>query len=363
MKIPIFKLEFEKSFVKNYKKFSEKIFLSDSLSEGNFTKQFEKKFRLKNRSDYSLAISSGTAALEVAFRAINIKNFEVILPTNTFFGTSIPVIRAGGKVVLCDNADTSPEMCIEKLKKKITKKTKAICVVHVGGIIYSKIRELVNLCKQKKIYLVEDCAHSHFSSKYNIKSGNFGDIGCFSFFPTKVMTTGEGGMIVTKSNKLYNKMKSIKNFGRSSDPLILDSINGSNFKVSEFTSAVGLLELQRVNRRIKKRSIINRYYFENLSKSKFEVLSQDSGLCANYKCIVNTEISNSKIHKILKKKGISLTGKVWEIPLHLQKLEFKNKSEKFVNADSFRKKHICPPNYPELSLKEAEYICNELNKI
>ena len=154
-----------------------------------------------------------------------------------------------------------------------------------------------------------------------------------------------------------------KNFCMVFVSVILFMNNCTKLKWTLIKYCCWLLELQRVNRRIKKRSIINRYYFENLSKSKFEVLSQDSGLCANYKCIVNTEISNSKIHKILKKKGISLTGKVWEIPLHLQKLEFKNKSEKFVNADSFRKKHICPPNYPELSLKEAEYICNELNKI
>ena len=152
-KIPIFKKKFEKKFQKKYNLLSNKIFKSKSLSEGTYVSKFEKKFSNFVHSKYSLAVTNGTAALEIAFRAININNKEVIVPTNTFFATIIAIIKAGGKPVLCDNKEGSPDMDIQEIKKKITKKTKAICVVHVGGVISEKITDLLDLCKKKKTIL------------------------------------------------------------------------------------------------------------------------------------------------------------------------------------------------------------------
>lgn len=362
MKIPIFRLNFSKKFIKNYNFLSKKIFLSKSISDGDVTRKFEILFAKKNESKYTLAVNSCTSALEIAFRAINVKNKEVIIPTNTFFGTAIPINRAGGKIVLCDNETASPEISFEDIKKKITKKTIAICIVHVGGIIYSRIRELVKLCKTKGIFLIEDCAHAHFSNIDGVSAGNYGDIGCFSFFPTKVMTTGEGGMIVTSNLNLYRKMNSIKNFGRSKNPLILKN-DGSNFKISEFSSALGILELSRVDGRIRKRTVLNNIYFNKLKNNKnFEVLRQKSGKCSNYKCIVKSKIHSNIIERKLKKFGISLTGMVWQVPIHRQKLDYLRSKNNFKNYDHFSKFHFCLPNYPELSIKEAIAICNLLNK-
>jgi len=362
MKIPIFRLNFSKSFIKNYNFLSKKIFLSKSISDGDVTRKFEIMFARKNESKYALAVNSCTSALEIAFRAINIKNKEVIIPTNTFFGTAIPINRAGGRIGLCDNEKDSPEISFEDIKKKITIYTIAICIVHVGGIIYSRIRELVKLCKTKRIFLIEDSAHAHFSNIYGVSAGNFGDIGCFSFFPTKVMTTGEGGMIVTSNLNLYRKMNSIKNFGRSKNPLILNN-DGSNFKISEFSSALGILELSRVDSRIRKRTILNNIYINKLRNNKnFEVLRQKSGKCSNYKCIVKSKIQSNIIEKKLKKSGISLTGMVWQAPIHTQKLDYLRSKNNFKNCDHFSKFHFCLPNYPELSIKEAISICNLLNK-
>ena len=151
MKIPIFKLNFEKKFIKNFQNDLTKILNSDSISEGSVTRNFEKSFAKKNNSKYAIAVSSGTAALQVAFEAIDIENFEVIVPTNTFFGTVLPIIKAGGVIKLCDSRHDSPEVSFNEIKSKVTKKTKAICVVHVGGIIHSEILEIRNFCKKKKI--------------------------------------------------------------------------------------------------------------------------------------------------------------------------------------------------------------------
>ena len=364
-KIPIFKLEFENKFVKNFNKFSKKIFKSKSLSEGSFVKKFENKFSKFVKSKYAVSVSNGTAALEIAFKTINVNDKEVIVPTNTFFATIIAILNAGGIPVLCDNKKDSHELDLNEIKKKINKKTKAICVVHVGGIISQNINEIVKVCKKKKIFLIEDAAHAHgsyLSSKLN--AGTIGDLGCFSFFPTKVMTTGEGGMITSNNLKLINKVREFKNFGRSSNPLILKSI-GSNYKISELTALLGLLELDRINHRINKRRNIVLRYKKNLKNNKnYEVLIQKSGRCSYYKCIVKTKKLSSIIKKICLKKNIELTGKVWEVPMHKQKIFWKFiKSKSFKNSDNFSSHHICPPNYPELSIKEVDYISSVLNKI
>ena len=123
-RISIFKLKFEKKFQDKFNTLSKKVFNSKALSEGYYVKKFEKSFSKFVKSKYSIAVSNGTAALEIAFRTIDINNKEVIVPTNTFFATIIAIIKAGGKPILCDNENDSPEMNIQEIKKKLPKKQK-----------------------------------------------------------------------------------------------------------------------------------------------------------------------------------------------------------------------------------------------
>jgi perosamine synthetase len=363
--IPIFKLKFDKKFQNKYNDLSRKIFNSKSLSEGMFVSKFEKKFSNLVKAKYSIAVSNGTAALEIAFRAIDISNKEVIVPTNTFFATIISIIKAGGIPVLCDNQEGSPDLDIKDVEKKITKKTKAICVVHVGGVISEKIIDLLKMCKKKKLFLIEDAAHAHGSYlNKKLHAGTIGDIGCFSFYPTKVMTTGEGGMITTNNKKLYNKMSSYKNFGRGPNPNVINFL-GANYKISEFTAILGILELERIKKRINKRKAIVMRYLHNLKdNNKFKVIVQNQGRSSYYKCIIKTKIKSKIIQKYCKINGIELTGKVWDIPIHQQKI-FKKylKNQNFINAEKFSEYHICPPNYPELTFNDIDYVCTVLNKI
>ena len=363
--IPIFKLKFDKKFQNKYNDLSRKIFNSKSLSEGMFVSKFEKKFSNLVKAKYSIAVSNGTAALEIAFRAIDISNKEVIVPTNTFFATIISIIKAGGIPVLCDNQEGSPDLDIKDVEKKITKKTKAICVVHVGGVISEKIIDLLKMCKKKKLFLIEDAAHAHGSYlNKKLHAGTIGDIGCFSFYPTKVMTTGEGGMITTNNKKLYNKMSSYKNFGRGPNPNVINFL-GANYKISEFTAILGILELERIKKRINKRKAIVMRYLHNLKdNNKFKVIVQNQGRSSYYKCIIKTKIKSKIIQKYCKINGIELTGKVWDIPIHQQKI-FKKylKNQNFINAEKFSEYHICPPNYPELTFNDIDYVCTVLTKI
>ena len=364
-KIPIFKLEFDKKFQNKYNHLSKKVFNSKALSEGAFVSKFEKKFSKLVNSKYSIAVSNGTAALEIAFRSIDISNKEVIVPTNTFFATILAIIKAGGKPVLCDNEVDSPDIDIKEIEKKITKKTKAVCVVHVGGIISNKILNLVKICKKRNVFLIEDAAHAHGSYlNKKLYAGTIGDIGCFSFYPTKVMTTGEGGMITTNNKKLHAQMNSYKNFGRGSNPNLITFL-GSNYKISEFTAILGILELERIKKRIAKRKAIVMRYLNNLKNNdNFNVIIQGKGRSSYYKCIIKTKIKSKIIEKYCKLNGIHLTGKVWGVPIHQQSIFKKySKNLKYLNADKFSEYHICPPNYPELTFNDIDYVCTVLNKI
>ena len=365
MKIPIFKLKFENKFIKLFQKNSKKVLSSDALSEGIFVKKFENKFKNFIRSKFAVAVSSGTSALETAFRAIDITNREVIIPTNTFFGTSIPIVRAGGKFSLCDQEKNGTGLDIKKFEKMITKKTKAVCLVHIGGNISENFYKIKNICKKRKLYIIEDAAHAHGSKIRNKYAGTLGDIGCFSFYPTKVMTTGEGGMITTNDKKLFNKILKLKNFGRTKkNPLQID-MEGNNHKMSELQALLGYLELNRVKKRMSKRKKYALRYKKNLeNNSKFEVLIPKKTNSSFYKCIIRTKFNSAQIIKYCKKKGVNLTGQVWKLPLHKQPLYKKKfKNFKFPNADHFSNHHICPPNYPEMTIKEIDFVSDLLNKI
>jgi len=365
MKIPIFKLKFENKFISLFQKNSKKILLSNALSEGNFVKKFENKFKKFVKSKYAVAVNCGTSALEIAFRAIDIKNKEVIIPTNTFFGTSIPVERAGGKFLLCDQEKNGTGLDIRKFEKMISKRTKAVCIVHVGGIISENFYKLKDICKKKKLYIIEDAAHAHGSKIKNKYAGTLGDIGCFSFYPTKVMTTGEGGIITTNNKKVYDKILKLKNFGRMQKNSLLIDVEGNNHKMSEFQALLGYLELYRVKKRIKMRKKFALRYNKNLKNNlNYEVLIPKKSDSSFYKCIIKTKINSSKINKFCKKRGVNLTGQVWKEPLHKQPLyKQKYKKFKFQNADYFSNHHICPPNYPEMTIREIDFVSNLLNKI
>ena len=159
-------------------------------------------------------------------------------------------------------------------------------------------------------------------------------------------------------------MCSYKNFGRGRNPNLIDFL-GSNYKISEFTAILGILELDRIKKRIDKRKAIVMRYFEKLkNNNKFDIIIQDKGRSSYYKCIIKTKIKSKIIEKHCKLNGIQLTGKVWDIPIHKQKIFRKySKNTNFINAEKFSEYHICPPNYPELTFNDIDYVCSILNKI
>lgn len=371
MNVPIFKLEFDKDFIEEYKRKSEEILTSNRpIGENKYVREFENKFANLIGAKYAVAVTNGTAAIELALRVIDVSQKTVLLPSNTFIATAIAVINAGGKVGLLDIERENFSIDPMILEKEIVKRRKsgeqigAVIVVYIGGIITKNIRKIKAICKKYKIALVEDAAQAHCSDFGGLRAGTIGKVGCFSFFPTKVMTTAEGGMLTTNSKAVYEKARSLKNFGR--DPRNYDIMiykGGTNFKITEFTGLLGVLECDRVMERIKRRNELARIYLKRLQGSSYTPVIQDKGLCSFYKMIFLTSVDREWLRDYCKNYGITLTGEVYKVPIHRQPAYKKDyKKQSFPVTDYVCDNHICPPLYPELSAKEINYVCDILIK-
>ena len=245
----------------------EKKFVNDCLnsnwisSKGKYIKKFEKRFSNFIKIKYSITVSNGTAALHLALLALNIKKKdEVIVPTFTYISPVNAIKYIGAKVKFIDSKLKTWQIDETKLEKMITKKTRAVIVPHLYGQV-SEIKKISKICRKKKIFLIEDCAEA-FGCYYGKKHlGIFGDISTFSFFGSKTITTGEGGMVVTNNKKLADKIFKLKMVGVVKNRYYWHDIIGYNYRMTNICAAIGLGQLKKAkNILIKKRKVFKNYY-------------------------------------------------------------------------------------------------------
>ncbi len=362
--IKIFDLKFNQKEINFFSKNSKVIFKEGFFSNHSYVKKFEREFKKLNKSKFVLSTSSGTSALEIILRSYDIKNKNVLVNSNTFIATGHAITNAGGKIIPVELEKNYFMMDPIDLEKKISKDTGAVVIVHIGGIITPNIFKIKKICEKFKVPLIEDAAQAHGSRYKNIFAGNFGDAGAISFFTTKVMTTGEGGMIIAKNKKNFNRMFSLRQFGFMKNKLLHDKVSG-NYKLSEFSALLGIIELKRLKSRIGKRNLIAKIYQQNLKDTKYKLLKSNKPfICNHYKQIIISKINRKKIEKILNENQISLTGGVYYVPLHKQPIYKEQlKKYKLPLTDYFCDHHFCPPCYPELNKQDIIRVCNVLQKI
>ena len=369
--IPIFKLDFDHQSIKEFQEKAEDILTSGRpLSNNQFTREFEDKFKHLVRAPYAIAVNSGTMALEIALRALDIRNKMVITPSNTFFATQVAVQNAGGIVTFCDVEEEYMQLCPEALEAALSTYAKgevgAVILVHIGGVISSHYRLLRDVCKKHGIPLVEDAAHAHLSSIGKDFAGTIGDVAAFSFFPTKVMTAGEAGMITTRCESLYCAMRSISEFGKrvqSGSRLIQDRPDGVNGKISELTALLGVIECGRVVDRIRRRAHLVHLYAKFLNPSHFKVILQAEGTCYYYKCIVLLSSCGTRdsLRDYAKARGISFTGEVYFMGVH-EMPSYEGRRESLPTTEHVCANHVCPPLYPELLDGDVIRVCEVMNQ-
>jgi dTDP-4-amino-4,6-dideoxygalactose transaminase len=313
-------IPFENKEQNEYFELLRKVFDSSFWSEGGMVKEFEKRF-----GEYvgmkALAVTNGGSALLALLEYVGVKDKEVIVPTNTFMATPLAVQWAGGKVVFCDCNKEDLCMSAADLEKRITKKTKAVMVVHIGGHMAFDILKIKQICDAHKIVLLEDCAHAHGAELDGRMGGSFGLGGGYSFYATKTMTTGEGGMVVTPDEGLYEFVKKFRNYGKFDY-----KIKAFNFRMNEFTAALGLVQFERLPEILKwKRALAEKYDRVFPNRVKFP-----EGMKSGYYKYIAFE----------KKLGIE-TGKVYGELCH----EFMGSKERFPNSEWIKINHVCPPIY------------------
>jgi dTDP-4-amino-4,6-dideoxygalactose transaminase len=236
--------------------------------------EFEQKFAKYKNSHYASGLSSCTAALFLSLKALGInKGDEVITTAMTFCSTVNVILHCGAKPVLCDISPVTNNISIDDLEKKITSKTRVIIPVHYAGMP-CEMDPLVSLAESHQIYIIEDCAHA-IESKYKGRHlGTFGEVGCFSFYATKNIAVGEGGMAISKHESLISKISTLRLHGLSRDAWrrfessqrkqydVIDI--GYKFNLTDIQASIGLIQLSRLEEMQKRRTILWEYYINEL---------------------------------------------------------------------------------------------------
>jgi perosamine synthetase len=246
-------------------------FLSTWISSaGSYIDKFEEMFSSYSDCEYGVTVSNGTVALHVALVALGIgKGDEVIVPDLTFAATINAVLHANATPVIVDIEDQSWCIDPDEIEKAITSKTKAIIPVHLYGQVCD-MDSIMNLAKQYNLKVIEDCAEAHGAMFKGNKVGSFGDIGCFSFYGNKVITTGEGGMCVTNSNELNDKLRLLRDHGMSKTRRYYHDVVGYNYRMTNLQAAIGLAQLERIDEIHKNRFLYEKLYRRIMSASNFE---------------------------------------------------------------------------------------------
>lgn len=217
---------------------------SGHLTQGSKTAEFEKEFREKVGAKYAFAVSSGTAALHAAFATVLKPRVEVIVPNFTFIATASTVVFAGGRPVFADIDEETLTIDPEDVKERITPKTRAIAPVHIFGNA-AGMKALGEIAEDHGLYLVNDAAQAHGTTINGRDVGAFDDLNCYSFYPTKTLTTSEGGLVTTNSKELYDKGLLFRNHGQQTRYLSISL--GLNYRMTEIAAVIGLNQLKKFN--------------------------------------------------------------------------------------------------------------------
>ena len=375
MRIPILRIPFTVEDLSFVQRRIGEVLKSGQLAMGKYVAEFEKGFSDFVGTKYAIGVNSGTSALEICLRAIDVRDSTVIVPTNTFMATATSVIHAGGKVIFSDVLKEDLCMDPEGLNEKIQKNTKAVILVHIGGIITAQLKAIQEICEDYKLLLIEDAAHAHGSTIDGKKSGTLGIAGAFSFYPTKVLTCGEGGMITTDDEAIYNKALMLRDHGKPDHRFNTHTEFGYNWRLSEIHAVIGLEQMNKIEWILSERRRVARIYDEKLRDAEgIELIKISTNVKSSYyKYIVYLEevVNRDYVKNKMKDEyGIELTGEVYADPCHSQpvfkkypEMMLNKEGDKFLGAEYVCNRHICLPLYPGLSEEEVNYVVESLKSV
>lgn len=324
---------------------------------GKKVQEFEKLASTFVKSKYAVAVNSGTAALQAALYVHNLKaGDEVLLPSFTFVATANAVVSVGAKPVFVDILKDNYTMDPNDLKKKITKKSKLILPVHLyGNVAY--MDQIIEIAKKNNLKIIEDAAQSLGSTYKGKHTGTFSDLGCYSLYPAKVMTAGEGGFIVTNSKNLFDKLRMIRNHGmlHGYDTRIF----GLNLRLPEISAAIAKIQIKKLPNFLLKRRKNAKILSELISDLDIKLPQERRYEKVNW-YLYTIEVNNrQKLLKKLNSKGIGAAA-YYPIPIH--KTPFYNKKIKLPFTDRAASRVLSLPIHPMVSTKNIEFIAKAVHE-
>ena len=355
-----------------------KVLRSRWLSTGPVTERFEKAYSNYLGGGFAVAVSNGTAALHLALACMDLRQGdEVILPSFTFVATANAVLYVGGKpifadIVSPDDLNISPE----EIEKKVSKRTKAIVVMHYGGYPCD-MESIVSIAKQHRLHVIEDAAHAPGSEYHGEKCGTLGVLGCFSFFSNKNLVTGEGGMVFTRNQAFAERVRTMRSHGMKA--LSWDKYRGHlssydivelgyNYRTTEIQSALGFVQLKKLNRNNHKRRKLVEAYRKGLQGT--------SGISAPFpKCgtgpsyhlfplLISPSIRRDKVMDGLRGHGIQTS--IHYPPIHLFSLyrrQFGYKKGMLPKTEEVSRREITLPLHPGMDVKDVNWIAGKLKDV
>ena len=360
---------------------------SGMLAQGKVVEEFENAFAEYVGVKNAVAVANGTISLDIALKSLGIKQGdEVIVPSFTFISTANAVLFQGAKPVFADVNERTFNINPEDVVEKITDKTKAIIGVHLFGHPFD-VREMQKICEDHKVHLIEDCAQAHGAEYEGNKAGGFGIAGCFSFYATKNMTTGEGGMITTDSEEIASVCRLLRNHGESQK--YYHTRIGYNYRMTDIQAAIGVAQLKKLDRFNENRIRNAEYLNQHINVSGLELPERKKGVkhvYHQYAVIIEKGFPMSrnlslekkalskknysytvreKFMQYLQKKGIGCAIH-YPLPIHkqplYQRLGYTDENAKCPVATALSDKILSLPVHPALTEKDLMYITETINK-
>jgi perosamine synthetase len=338
---------------------------SGQLTLGSIGKELEAEFAVAHASPHAIAVSSGTSALEIPLRVLEASRGEVLVQANSFFATAAATLSSGARIrfVDCDPATMSLDPAA--VEAAIGPDTVGVVTVHIGGYVPPSVRELQRICEEHGLWLVEDAAHAHGSSLDGQMAGTFGVAGSFSFYPTKVIAGGEGGMIVTADDRIAEEALIYRDQGKASFLTNDHTRLGYNWRMSEPHAAIALSQMRRLDEFVAHRRRIAARYGQLLADSPLRPLEIPSNSTCNYYkyiAFLPDGVDRAELKQRLRSEyQVALSGEVYEAPLHLQSVFAPYADGPLPGAEELCARHVCLPVSAIMTEEQADLVVESVH--
>jgi perosamine synthetase len=332
---------------------------SGTLTLGPVAAELEQLFAAQCSAAHGIATASGTSALEIIFRALDVTGTDVVVPANTFFATAAAVRHAGARIRFADVAPDTLALSCDTVDAAITDDTSCVVLVHIGGLVTPEIEKITDLCARRRIHLVEDAAHAHGATMDGRPAGSFGVAAAFSFYPTKVMTAGEGGMVVTDDENLATEARWYRDQGKAGFHGGEHIRLGYAWRMSELDAAVGRVQFDHLTEFIEVRRSVAARYDDALSTIAGIAPLREPDRCRSnyYKYVVVLDHASARPtvkQHCRDEYGVALSGEVYARPLYREPVFVDLTTAPLDGAEDICARHICLPILSDMRDDEVD---------